>query len=69
MGSLSGESLVGLISSYVSLRHQGQEYIGLCPFHNERTPSFTVVPKKDFSIALAAAPTATPLPLKDSIMA
>ena len=31
-----------VISTYVSLRKRGSTSIGLCPFHNEKTPSFTV---------------------------
>lgn len=31
-----------VISSYVTLKKRGNTYIGLCPFHNEKTPSFTV---------------------------
>ena len=31
-----------VISSYVSLRRRGSISVGLCPFHNEKTPSFTV---------------------------
>ena len=34
--------IVDLISDYVQLKKTGANYIGLCPFHNEKTPSFTV---------------------------
>lgn len=30
------------VSSYVSLKRKGKILTGLCPFHNEKTPSFTV---------------------------
>lgn len=33
-----------VISSYVSLKRRGSTLVGLCPFHNEKTPSFTVYP-------------------------
>lgn len=33
-----------VISSYVQLKRQGRNFKGLCPFHSERTPSFTVYP-------------------------
>ncbi|MBR5135101.1 MAG: DNA primase, partial [Clostridia bacterium] len=36
--------IVDLISSYVSLRSRGRTHVGLCPFHNEKTPSFHVYP-------------------------
>lgn len=36
--------IVDLIGSYVTLRRAGSNYNGLCPFHSERTPSFTVFP-------------------------
>ena len=35
-----------LISHYVSLKRQGANYFGLCPFHNEKSPSFSVSPDK-----------------------
>lgn len=34
--------IVALVSQYVSLEKAGSGYKGLCPFHNEKTPSFTV---------------------------
>lgn len=38
--------IVDLISSYVKLTKSGRNYIGLCPFHDDRNPSFTVSPEK-----------------------
>ncbi len=38
--------IVALISSYVNLKKNGANYVGLCPFHNEKTPSFSVSPSK-----------------------
>ncbi|MBI4516096.1 MAG: DNA primase [Deltaproteobacteria bacterium] len=35
-------SIVEVISSYVALKKAGRNHLGLCPFHNEKTPSFTV---------------------------
>ena len=39
-------SIEQIVSRYVSLKQQGQNYLGLCPFHNEKTPSFSVNPSK-----------------------
>ncbi|MFA6033533.1 MAG: DNA primase, partial [Myxococcota bacterium] len=38
--------IVGLVSQYVSLRKSGRNHLGLCPFHQEKTPSFTVNAEK-----------------------
>ena len=37
---------VGVISEYVKLQRKGSSYFGLCPFHNEKSPSFSVSPDK-----------------------
>lgn len=38
----SRNDIVDLISGYVSLKKKGSSYFGLCPFHNEKSPSFSV---------------------------
>ena len=38
--------IVDVVSSYVALQHKGSNYFGLCPFHNEKTGSFSVSPDK-----------------------
>lgn len=38
--------IVDVIAEYVVLRQRGKDYVGLCPFHDERTPSFSVSPSK-----------------------
>ncbi|HLI95755.1 MAG TPA: DNA primase [Candidatus Baltobacteraceae bacterium] len=40
--------IAGFIGSYVSLRKRGNDLVGLCPFHTEKTPSFHVHPDKGF---------------------
>src|SRR3972149_3111643 len=39
-------SIVEIIADFVSLKKAGKNYLGLCPFHAERTPSFTVNEEK-----------------------
>ena len=43
---LSAISIEAYIGRYVSLKRKGENYLGLCPFHSEKTPSFTVSPSK-----------------------
>jgi DNA primase len=43
---LSATRIEEVVADFVSLKRRGTNYIGLCPFHNEKTPSFTVSPAK-----------------------
>ena len=42
----SRADIVTLIGQTVTLRRAGSAFVGLCPFHNEKSPSFNVVPSK-----------------------
>ena len=42
----SRNDIVDVISQYVHLQKKGSSYFGLCPFHNEKTGSFSVTPSK-----------------------
>ena len=44
---LSRIDIVEIIGGFVRLKKRGVNYIGQCPFHNEKTPSFTVSPSKE----------------------
>ncbi|HET9057017.1 MAG TPA: DNA primase [Chitinophagaceae bacterium] len=44
---LSRIDIVEIIGGFIKLKKRGTNYLGLCPFHNEKTPSFTVSPTKE----------------------
>ncbi len=44
---LSRIDIIDIIGGFVKLKKRGANYLGLCPFHNEKTPSFTVSPSKE----------------------
>src|SRR5437773_1924404 len=44
---LSRIDIIDIVGGFVKLKKRGANYLGLCPFHNEKTPSFTVSPTKE----------------------
>jgi DNA primase len=44
---LSRIDIIEIVGGFVKLKKRGVNYLGLCPFHNEKTPSFTVSPTKE----------------------
>jgi DNA primase len=44
---LSHIDVIDVVGEFVRLKKRGTNYLGLCPFHNEKTPSFTVSPSKE----------------------
>ena len=40
--------ILSVVASYVPLKKKGRNYWGCCPFHSEKTPSFSVTPEKGF---------------------
>ena len=45
---LDRTDIVELVDARIGLRKSGRNYTGLCPFHQEKTPSFSVSPDKQF---------------------
>ena len=43
---LDAAQIVDVVSDFVTLRKRGVNYVGLCPFHDDKTPSFYVSPAK-----------------------
>ena len=43
---LDTAQIIDVVQDFVNLKRRGVNYLGLCPFHNEKTPSFTVSPAK-----------------------
>lgn len=44
---LSRIDIIDIVGSFIKLKKRGTNYLGLCPFHNEKSPSFTVSPAKE----------------------
>ena len=44
----SESDILNVVASYVPLKRKGNRYWGCCPFHQEKTPSFSVVPDQGF---------------------
>lgn len=53
-GSGERNRIEDVAASYVNLRRRGKNLVGLCPFHNEKTPSFCIYPENNSFFALAA---------------
>lgn len=50
-----------VVSEFVSLKRSGRNYIGLCPFHNDRSPSFTVNPARNICKCFSCGEGGTPI--------
>lgn len=53
--------IVDLVSEFVDLSKRGKNYMGLCPFHQEKTPSFSVSPEKNIAKCMSCGEGGTPV--------
>ena len=49
---LDAANIVDVVSEFVTLRKRGINYVGLCPFHSDKSPSFYVSPAKNICCLL-----------------
>lgn len=57
---MDATNIVEVVSDFVTLKKRGINYIGLCPFHNDSHPSFSVSPHVVYAIASPVGKAATP---------
>ena len=53
--------MVGLVSEFVTLQKRGKNYFGLCPFHADQTPSFSVSPSKKIAKCMSCGEGGNPI--------
>lgn len=53
--------MVGLVSEYVTLQKRGKNYFGLCPFHDDQSPSFSVSPSKKIAKCMSCGEGGNPI--------
>lgn len=58
---LDSANIVDVVSDFVNLRKRGINYVGLCPFHSDRNPSFYVSPSKNICKCFSCGEGGTPL--------
>ncbi|SJZ77705.1 DNA primase [Porphyromonas cangingivalis] len=58
---IDSAEIVGVVSDFVTLHRRGQNFLGLCPFHEDSRPSFTVSPAKNICKCFACGEGGTPL--------
>jgi DNA primase len=52
---IDSAEITEVVQDFITLKKRGVNYLGLCPFHNEKTPSFTVSPAKgSLNVSVAA---------------
>ena len=61
----SSTNIVDVIGEVVSLNRAGRNYLGLCPFHKEKTPSFNVIEDRQFYHCFGCLPGVTCLGRKN----
>ena len=44
----SNADILDVVGNFVQMRHAGKNWVGLCPFHAEKTPSFSINDQKQF---------------------
>lgn len=53
--------IVALVEEFVKLEKRGKNYFGLCPFHEEKTPSFSVSPEKNIAVCMGCRQGGAPI--------